>query len=421
MSNNVKLEPLPPKEAIDAFRKKGYKITFDYHEMQREEHAYNFTVAKATSLDILQDIRQSVDKAIADGVVFKDFAKDLKPVLQEKGWWGRKAVIDPKTGEEREVQLGSARRLKTIYDTNLRTSYAAGTWERIERTKKTRPYLAYRGIKDDRQRAQHRQWSDVVLPVDHEWWNTHYPPNGWKCRCGVQQLSERDVARRGLTVSDIGPSDAPRTFIDKRTGNTILVPPGLDPGFAYNVGKARMKAMVPQQMDRPLEIPFHGAPLAMAPPPARAMDTARVLPPDLPDKEYIEKFLGEFGGKIGKAVPFVDVTGETIIISDDLFKTATGALKIKRRDRHLHALLMADAIRDPDEIFYVWEEYPKDKMTLSRVYLSRWLAEDGKTVGGFTMMTITRAGWSGVTSFKADKIAYIDDHRKGALVYRRTK
>ncbi len=132
-------------------------------------------------------------------------------------------------------------------------------------------------------------------------------------------------------------------------------------------------------------------------------------------------FLKEFGGKIGKAVPFTDAAGETIIISDDLFKTAKGALKVKRRDRHIHTLLMADAIRDPDEIYHVWEEYPAGIMTLSRVYLSRWLDAKGKEVGGFTMMTVSPAGWTGVTTFKADKIAYINEHRRGALVYRRTK
>lgn len=418
MPETVSFEPLPAKEAVDAFRKKGYQITFDWHEMQREEHAYNFTVAKVTQLDILQDIRQAVDKAISEGVTMRDFAANLKPTLQEKGWWGKKLMIDPNTGEEREVQLGSPRRLKTIYDTNLRTAHAAGRWERIQRTKKTRPYLAYRGIKDGRQREQHRQWNDIVLHADDPWWDEHYPPNGWHCRCGVQQLNERDLKRYGLTVTEYSPTGAPRTYIDKKTGNTFYAPAGVDPGFAYNVGKARMRAMTKPMIDRNMDLPFFGNPLP-APPAPRKLDASRILPIDKTDQEYVDTFLKEFGAKAGKAVPFTDVAGQTVIISDDIFKTAKGTLKIGRRDRKAHILLMADAIRDPDEIYHVWEEYPKGVMTLSRVYLSRWLTEDGKEIGGFTMMTISQAGWTGVTTFKADKIGYIDAHRRGALVYRR--
>ncbi len=260
MPDPVSIAPLAAKEAVDALRKKGYKVTFDWHEMMREEHAYNFTVAKATQLDILQDIRQSVDKALADGMTFRDFAAGLKPTLQEKGWWGKKLMIDPKTGEEREVQLGSPRRLKIIYDTNLRTAYAAGRWERVQRTKKTRPYLRYVAVLDDRTRHQHRQWHNTILPADDPFWNEHYPPNGWRCRCSVQQLGPRDLKRLGLDVTPNAPTGAPRSVIDKKSGQTILVPQGVDPTFAYNAGQARMKAMVQPMTDRKMDIPFFGNP-----------------------------------------------------------------------------------------------------------------------------------------------------------------
>lgn len=45
----------------------------------------------------------------------------------------------------------------------------------------------------------HRVWQDV-MPVDDPWWLTQFPP-GWNCRCHVQSLSERDLARYGLEVS----------------------------------------------------------------------------------------------------------------------------------------------------------------------------------------------------------------------------
>ena len=51
--------------------------------------------------------------------------RQLEPQLRALGWWGRQVVPAP-DGAEDEVQLGSPRRLKTIYDTNMRVAYNAG-------------------------------------------------------------------------------------------------------------------------------------------------------------------------------------------------------------------------------------------------------------------------------------------------------
>src|SRR5690606_4472693 len=102
------------------------------------------------------------------------------------------------TGRMREVQLGSPNRLRTIYETNLRQAMAAGRWERIERTADRRPYLRYVAMQDGNTRDEHAQWHNTVLAWDDPWWQTHAPPNGWGCRCKIQQLSERDLARYGL-------------------------------------------------------------------------------------------------------------------------------------------------------------------------------------------------------------------------------
>ncbi|PZQ45169.1 MAG: hypothetical protein DI551_08250 [Micavibrio aeruginosavorus] len=417
MADRVELKPLPPKAAIEYFRKKVYKLTFNYTDMQREEHAYNFTVAKATTLDILQDIRQAVDAAIVDGTTLKEFQGRLKPILHEKGWWGKKEVIDPVSGELSEVQLGSPRRLRTIFDTNISAAYAAGKWEGIQRAKKYRPYLVYDAVNDSHTRPQHRAWDGTVLPADDPFWDEHYPANGWGCRCTVRQLGPRDLQRQGLEVSKAPPTGAPRTFIDKKTGATVLVPPGIDPGFAYNVGKARMKAMVPPAVDRPLEIPFAGDISAFPSPLSRPLPKDKILSPDLPEEEYVRRFMKEFGGDIGKPVVFKDVTGDHIVISDDLFKNAKGEFKVKKRGRHIYMLLLAEAIKNPDEVFWVWREYPKGRWTLSKAFLTNW--KDDKDIPAFTMFDTGPAGWQGVTTFSPDRKSYLANQRDGALAYRR--
>ncbi len=150
-------------------------------------------------------------------------------------------MTDPLTGKTRIVQLGSAHRLRIIFDTNIRMAYARGRWERIERLREAMPWLRYVAVQDARTRPDHLAWHGTVLPVDHPFWKTHYPPNGWKCRCIVQQLGDDDLERYGYKVSGGPPSGSERTrsWTDRRTGRIHRVPIGIDPGFQHNVGLAR--------------------------------------------------------------------------------------------------------------------------------------------------------------------------------------
>lgn len=422
----IEFKNLPPKEAIAYFEKKGYAIRFGWAEMWQHEHARAFTVAKAMRLDILEDIRGAVDAAIKNGVAFGEFKKNLKPILQAKGWWGKQEMTDPLTGETRSFQLGSTRRLQTIFDTNMRTSYAAGHWERIQRVKDRRPYLRYMAVLDGRTRQQHRTWHGTVLPVDHAFWQTHYPPNGWRCRCTVQQLSERDLKRFGYTVSP-DPSVQTRKWGNPRTGEIIDVPVGIDPGFAYNAGTAPSRAFTPPPKGG---LPATFPPGVDLPPlPAPRPTPAKVLPEGLSDTQYIDSFLSEFGAKPGGAVHFTDKVGERLVISEDLFRHADGSLKLHKGLRKTYLPLMAAAIKDPDEIWWIWEELRNKPgvWILRRRYLARWSLGDGQ-VPALSVFDHGKDGWTGTTIFppKVDRTPqaqndYLNAQRGGTLAYRRSQ
>ena len=183
-----------------------------------------------------------MDKALAEGWSYGTFRKELEPILRKKGWWGRGTMTDPRTGETRKVQLGSPRRLRIIYDTNINMAVAAGEWRKIERLARRRPYIRYIGVMDSRIRPQHAAWHGTLLRWDHPFWQTHFPPNGWLCRCAVQSLSESDLKRFGYQVTEPpdGWQDA-RPWHNRRTGVTVQVPRGIDPGFAD-----RLRALVAQ-------------------------------------------------------------------------------------------------------------------------------------------------------------------------------
>ena len=68
-------------------------------DVEPEEHAVAFTVAKAMQIDVLTTIREEVQKALDEGLPLETFQKNLKPRLVALGWWGRKEMVDPQTGD----------------------------------------------------------------------------------------------------------------------------------------------------------------------------------------------------------------------------------------------------------------------------------------------------------------------------------
>jgi len=236
---------LPPTEAIEYFKAKGWapqSQRFSWRDIWADEHDRMFTVAKAMRDDVLKAIRKEVEAALVEGITLEEFRRRLQPILESFGWWGKGEMIDPKTGLPELVQLGSPRRLEIIYDTNLRTAYSAGRWERAQRNARLLPYFTYIQIDRPSKREAHEPFSGVTLPVDHEFWRTHWPPNGWKCGCIVRQISKRAFEREKLSITSedkVTEISRTRAYRDKRNGITRQVPVGIDPSFERNAGLAR--------------------------------------------------------------------------------------------------------------------------------------------------------------------------------------
>lgn len=225
-----------PAKAIDYFKRKGLRASYSYADMIGEANDAAFTVAKMMDVDLLGQVRQSLDAAIASGTSFGQWKREIAPILKAAGWWGESEMPDPLTGEAKRVQLGSAWRLETIFRTNMQTAYAAGQWKEIQEQADLAPFLMYDAVDDFRTRPLHAAWDGTVLPVKSAWWKTHYPPNGWNCRCGVIQMDADQLREMGLTPRADPPDDGTFTWTNPRTGEVMRVPNGIDPGFNRNAG-----------------------------------------------------------------------------------------------------------------------------------------------------------------------------------------
>ncbi|MBN9528228.1 MAG: minor capsid protein [Alphaproteobacteria bacterium] len=244
---------LEPAEAVAYLQGKGYAISWDWEDVWQGAQAKAFTVAKVTRLDILEDIRQAVQAALDGGLTERWFEKELTETLRAKGWWGRRLMTNPDTGAEEVVQLGSARRLKIIFRTNLQTAYMAGRHAEQLANADDRPYWQYVAILDRRTRPTHRALHGRVFRFDDPVWRAFYPPNGWGCRCRVTTLTAGEMRdgkiKPDTSIGRLGSRDVPvgRSGEVRPVATLVLPDPddrrkqitvATDPGWSYNPGAA---------------------------------------------------------------------------------------------------------------------------------------------------------------------------------------
>ncbi|WKE64344.1 PBECR2 nuclease fold domain-containing protein [Gallaecimonas kandeliae] len=207
-------------QAIDFFRGKLSMPTAAWDDLWGAMHSRAFVVAGAMQADLLADLRQAVDGAIADGVALGAFKQQFKAIAAKHGW---------------EHKGGADWRARVIYDTNMRQAYNAGRWEQLQGF----PYWQYRHGHSGTPRPDHLSWDKLVLPKDDPWWRTHFPQNGWGCTCTVRGYTEGQFQRLGLEIGQ-APEQGTYQWTNKKTGEVLEVPKGIDPGFDYSVGEASL-------------------------------------------------------------------------------------------------------------------------------------------------------------------------------------
>lgn len=107
--------------------------------------------------------------------------------------------------------------LKTEFEMSVKQAQSASQWVNIQATKEELPILQYQTADDERVRAIHSSWDNIVRPTNDPFWNGHMPPNGWGCRCIVLQLAPKE--KRVSSLSGVAKND--------------------DKLFAHNPGKSK--------------------------------------------------------------------------------------------------------------------------------------------------------------------------------------
>lgn len=207
-------DPLPPEEALAWWQNKVPVSRAEFENMTAEARARAFTVSGLHRLDQVSMVHKALGDSIAAGRPMAEFQRDIAKKLDGKH---------------------NAYRLETVYRTNVQSAYHAGRYTQMMRVADRMPWWRYVAVDDSRTRPSHRAMHGVVRRYDDPFWDDFYPPNGFRCRCTVQALSERQMDNKGYKAGEGTPGMM--VWVDPQTGAETPVVPRPDQGFYGNVGK----------------------------------------------------------------------------------------------------------------------------------------------------------------------------------------
>jgi len=206
MAESARYGSVPFELAISFLKQKLNLPSESWTDVWADAHNSAFMVAGAMEDDLLNDFRKAVDIAISEGKSIGWFKKEFNNIVSQHGW---------------DFNGGKDWRARIIYDTNIRQSYNAGRWQQLQEF----DYWEYQHGDSVSPRPMHLSWHGLTLHKDSPFWLTHFPSNGWGCKCKVRGR------RKG--TDQPAPDIEYREFVDKNSGEVHKVPKGIDPGFEY--------------------------------------------------------------------------------------------------------------------------------------------------------------------------------------------
>ncbi|MRJ11520.1 hypothetical protein EDL98_10630 [Ornithobacterium rhinotracheale] len=118
--------------------------------------------------------------------------------------------------------------LEAEYEFAAHSAMSASQWANLQ-SDTERYWLEYHTAGDERVRASHDALRGVCLPKTDPFWDSFYPPNGWRCRCvAVEVLSHDRQLSDPKKAQEIG--EKATTQIGKNGKNKLAM-------FRFNAGK----------------------------------------------------------------------------------------------------------------------------------------------------------------------------------------
>jgi SPP1 gp7 family putative phage head morphogenesis protein len=172
------------EDAVKAWRRRVPIADEDFRKLDSAAKRRAFTVAGVADLDLVSQVWEAIDAAVAEGTTYADFKAKVGAALEAA--WGGDAPA----------------RLETIYRTNVQTAYSAGRYVTLTDPAilKRRPYWKFSAVNDSRTSPICAPIGGTVLPASDPFWLTHQPPLHHRCRSAVIALTADQAETAGIAA-----------------------------------------------------------------------------------------------------------------------------------------------------------------------------------------------------------------------------
>ena len=156
---------------------------------------------------------------VRTGQAFKQLWEDAARILEEGGDFKEFIAKADLAG----FAPDNPYHLRTEFDTAIASAEASGRWAEIEADADLFPYLRYVTMGDNLVREEHSVLEGTIAAVNDEFWEENYPPNGYNCRCSVEQVTESE-ARADSKFNEGKPTMTKDENFSQNVGKTDSLP-----------------------------------------------------------------------------------------------------------------------------------------------------------------------------------------------------
>jgi SPP1 gp7 family putative phage head morphogenesis protein len=220
-------DPLRFTDALKSWRERlPFLLDSEIEALAEAAEAQGLTAAVAAQADLVLQVWDAIDSAVANGTTLETFAEQVGQQLAES--WGG-AVPG---------------QIETVFRTNTATAYNGGRYRMMQRpaVKEARPYWRFDGVPDSRQSSICKPLQGTVKPADSSWWQSHYPPLHHRCRSVPTPLSTEEAHDEGIT------EEAPRVEVSDGFG----APPAPEDEWAPDLSRypEPLRAVVKERLGK---------------------------------------------------------------------------------------------------------------------------------------------------------------------------
>lgn len=217
--NHPQAEASLPAEYVTSLPAEIQKLLLSIYNKGKSNNIFSIQGSLLSSIVYDSFKRPGVDFTTPDAVMLTRLTRDVWQFSAAKNYQELRDITDSLKDDNGSLRTTSdfINKASTIcdkYDRNWFTteynfatasSQNAARYIDFTRDKDIIPFLEYQTVGDAQVRDSHALLDGIIKNIDNPWWSTHYPPNGWGCRCEVIQAPGVTSESKETPVINIPP------------------------------------------------------------------------------------------------------------------------------------------------------------------------------------------------------------------------